>query len=305
MTTVSDQKLNSDNRFKLANRIIILGMMLNVTLMIGKLTIAHYSKSAALRADGIESACDLMVSLAMLWAIRVSHKPFDRCHPYGHGKVESLAALLVGLVIMSTGLWVLSEAGQTIFRDTVGPVHWLAAVMGGITVAVKLWAARFTRKQARTLGSPMLAALAQDHRTDVMTSVATILGAGGAAIGYLYFDPTIAAITSLLILRAGADTCRQAFNDLMDTALPKDEIEAISRDICAIDGVESIDGIRGRRSGQTIILDLKLAMNPQMTVQRSHDITAQVKQHIFTRHPSVGDVMIHVNPHQPYAADED
>jgi len=292
-----DKNLQRKRRFDLADRVILLGVLLNVALLLAKFAAGIWGRSAALRADGFESGCDLLVSLAMLWAMRMSRKPYDPDHPYGHGKIESLAALLVGLGILATGVWIISDAFHVAFFGEHRSVHWVAPAVALLTVAAKMGAARYTRRRARLLGSPTLEALAQDHRKDALTSVATGVGAGAAACGWLHFDPAMAALTAFFILRMGADTFKHAFDELMDAALPDGAIGAIRRDAEAVEGVEHVHEIRGRRSGQFLIIDLKLEMDPRMTVLASHAVAERVKRRVFRNHPEVGDVMIHVNPH--------
>lgn len=284
-------------RFDLAEYVILMGVALNIVLMVAKFGGGVWGRSAALRADGVESGCDLLISVAMLWAMRVSRKPFDPDHPYGHGKIESLAALLVGLGILATGLWVIGDSFYVIFMRRVEPVHWAAPAIALMTVVSKMAAARYTGRRARLLGSPTLDALAQDHRKDALSSVATTIGAGAAVLGWFYLDPAMAVLTALFILRMGMDTFKRAYDDLVDAALPDTALDAIARDTATVEGVEHVHEIRGRRSGQFLIIDLKVEVDPRLTVLASHAIAERVKRLVFHNHPEVGDVMIHVNPH--------
>lgn len=292
-----EKHVERKDRFDLADRVIYLGVALNVILLFAKFGAGIWGRSAALRADGIESGCDLLISVALLWAMRMSRKPYDPEHPYGHGKIESLAALLVGIGILATGLWLAVDSAHVIIFHKVETVHWMAPAVALLTVLSKEVAARYTRSRAKLLGSPTLDALAADHRKDALSSVATAIGAGAAACGWFYFDPAMAALTALFIIRMGAQTFKRAFDDLVDAALPGAALEAIKQDAAAIAGVEHVHEIRGRRSGQFLIIDLKLEIDPQVTVLASHAIADRVKQQVFSNHPEVGDVMIHVNPH--------
>jgi cation diffusion facilitator family transporter len=292
-----EKHVERKDRFDLADRVIFWGVAINVVLLVAKFGAGIWGRSAALRADGFESGCDLLISAAMLWAMRMSRKPYDPDHPYGHGKIESLAALLVGIGILATGLWLVVDSAHVILFHKVEIVHWMAPAVALLTVVTKEAAARYTRIRAKLLGSPTLDALAADHRKDALSSVATAVGAGAAACGWFYFDPAMAVLTALFIIRMGADTFKRAFDDLIDAALPGVALEAIKRDAATVEGVEHVHEIRGRRSGQFLIIDLKVEIDPQLTVLASHAIAEQVKQVVFRNHPEVGDVMIHVNPH--------
>jgi len=185
---------------------------------------------------------------------------------------------------------------EALFADGVESACDLA-ISAAATILLKETLARATFRQARIIGSPMLNALAQDHRKDALTSIGTLLGCGCAFLGWRFMDPFFAGLTGLLIAHVGINTVRGATQDLIDTALPEERLNAISAVAAAVEGVEHVHEIRGRSSGQYIILDLKLDMDPEMTVARSHEIATEVKRRIFEADASVGDVMIHINPH--------
>ncbi len=284
-------------RFGQANRMLTIGTAVTCVLMAAKLLAGHVGRSEAVFADGIESACDLAVALATWVALRISRRPYDANHPYGHGRVESLAALCVGFVIMATGIWILITAIDTLREGGHPAPAWIAAVAAAVTVAVKGALARYTSRGGHRLGSPLLAALATDHRKDALTSIGTLVGVTLAILGLPLLDPIAAGLTALLILGTGYRTVESTFRDLMDVALPEDLLESIAQIARTTPGVEHVHEIRGRRSGQYAIIDLKLDMAPEMTVARSHMIATTVKRSIFEECQAVGDVMIHINPH--------
>ena len=284
-------------RFNQAETIIRIALVVNALLMVAKLLAGRLGRSEALFADGVESACDLAISAAALATMRISRQPFDRQHPYGHGRVESLAAFLVGLVIIATSVLILYGAVITFASGNIPRPRLYTLAVAGATILLKETLARATFRQARNLGSPVLNALAQDHRKDALTSVGTLLGCGCAFLGWRTMDPLFAGLTGLLIAYVGIETVRGAARDLIDAALPETRLDAISTLAAAVEGVEHVHEIRGRRSGQYIIVDLKIEMDPDMTVARSHEIATTVKRRIFEADPDVGDVMIHINPH--------
>ncbi|MDD5707790.1 MAG: cation diffusion facilitator family transporter [Kiritimatiellae bacterium] len=292
-----EQNDNREARFVQAERAVRIGLAANCALMLLKLAAGRWGHSEAVFADGIESACDLAISAASLATLRFCRHPFDRRHPYGHGRAESIAALTVSCVIIATGVWILYSAASSVVEGHVARPNVLAVAAAALTIASKEWLARLTFRKARQLGSPVLRALAQDHRKDAITSVATLAGCGVAALGWLVFDPIFAGVTALLIAHVGVVTFRQASHELMDAALPDELLAAISAIAMEVEGIEHVHDIRGRRSGQYVIVDLKVEMDPKMTVERSHELITMVKRRIFDAESSVGDVMIHVNPH--------
>jgi len=282
--------------FSIAGRAITIGLWINVVLMVVKLLSGHFGHSEAVFADGLESATDLLAMIAGMAALKIGSKPFDDDHPYGHGKAESLAAFFISLVILATGGGILYGAITTIIEKDYGKPGLIAVAAAVATIAIKESLFRYTRRIAKKTESPTLEAIATDHRKDALTSIATLIGVGGAYFGFSLLDPIAAALTALFIFRIGWQTLRSASNDLMDGQPPEGIVIAITEASASVPGVDCVHEVRIRRSGQNLIVDLKLDMNPQLTVQESHGIGNQVRKLIFERFPRVGDIMIHVHP---------
>ncbi|RNC71383.1 MAG: cation transporter [Desulfuromonadales bacterium] len=289
--------MQREERFGQADRILKIGFWVNVLLMTMKLLAGHFGRSEAVFADGVESACDFVAILSTMIALNVGRKPFDEKHPYGHGKAESLAAIIVALVIVVTGLGILVKAMHSIVDRSFQSPDLLAVLAAVATIVIKEWLYRFSVTTGRQIESPALLAVAKDHRKDAVTSVATLIGVTGAFFGIGIMDPLAAGLTSFFIFYIGYETFKGAVHDLMDGQPSIDFIQSLITLAEGVDGVEHVHEIRGRRSGQFIIVDLKLDMDPDMTVRRSHEIATRVKRLIFERFPNVGDVMIHINPH--------
>jgi len=289
--------MQRNERFDSAERIIKVGFWVNTVLMLFKLSAGYWGHSDAVFADGIESACDFVAIFATMVALKLGRQPFDEKHPYGHGRAESLSALLVSLVIFLTGGWILFNSVHAIIERDFKSPEMIAVVAAFVTILIKEWLFRFTRKTGQQLDSPSLLAIAQDHRKDAVTSISTLAGVVGAYFGFGIMDPLAAGLTSLFILHVGFQTCRGAAHDLMDGNVPPNFIEKVTQLAESVERVEHVHDIRGRRSGQYMIIDLKLDMDPGMTVKESHDVAKKVKKLIFDGFPNVGDVMIHINPH--------
>ena len=289
--------MQRNERFDSADRIIKIGFWVNAVLMVLKLSAGYWGHSGAVFADGIESACDFIAIFATMMALKLGRQPFDANHPYGHGRAESLAALLVSLVISATGGWILYESIVTIISTKFSSPGWIAVVAAAVTIVIKEWLYRFSTRTGKKLESPALLAIAKDHRKDAVTSISTLIGVIGAFFGLGIMDPLAAGITSFFILHVGYQTFREAAHDLMDGTAPADFIAALQTLAESVEHVEHVHEMRARRSGQYMIVDLKLEMDPDMTVKQSHDVATSVKKLIFDHYPGVGDVMIHINPH--------
>ncbi|MBN1548658.1 MAG: cation transporter [Syntrophaceae bacterium] len=288
--------MDRDERFGMADRVIKIGFWVNAILMFMKLLAGYFGDSEAVFADGIESASDFIAILSTLVALKIGRKPFDKEHPYGHGKAESISAIMVAFIIFTAGAGILYKAVHTIFAGNYLEPHLIAVVAAFFTIIVKETIYHITHRVSKQLESPAVEAIAKDHHKDALTSVATLIGVGGAYFGISFLDPLAAALTALFIFHIGWVTFRSAICDLMDSQVSGDILDAITSIAESVTGVERVHEIRGRRSGQYMIIDLKLEMDPEMTVKRSHEIATEVKRQIFVKISNIGDVMIHINP---------
>lgn len=290
--------MQRNERFDSAERIIKIGFWINAILMVFKLAAGYWGRSDAVFADGIESACDFVAIFSTMVALRMGRIPFDDQHPYGHDRAESLAALLVSLVIIATGIWILVDSSQAIIKQDFKSPGIIAVAAAFLTILIKEWLYRFTHATGARLSSPALLAMAKDHRKDAITSISTLAGVVGAFFGFGIMDPLAAGLTSFFIMHIGWQTFRESAHDLMDGTAPPDFIQEITALVEDVEHVDHVHDIRGRRSGQYMIIDLKLDMDPAMTVKESHDVATMVKKLIFDRFHNVGEVMIHINPHE-------
>lgn len=288
--------MDRDKRFGMADRIIAIGFWVNAVLMVMKLLAGYYGNSEAVFADGIESASDFIAILSTMIALKIGRKPYDEQHPYGHGKAESISAILVSLIILTAGTGILYKAVRTITVGVYLEPQLIAVFAAFATIIIKETLYQFTHRVSKNLESPAVEAIAKDHRKDALTSIATLIGVGGAYFGVSFLDPLAAALTAFFIFYIGWVTLRSAICDLMDSQVPPETLSAITGIAETVPGVEKVHEIRGRRSGQYVIIDLKLEMDPDMTVKQSHEIATQVKRLIFIEILNIGDVMIHINP---------
>ena len=293
----SDEKKDRDDRFDRAELVIWVGFAVNAFLMVLKLTAGWFGKSEAVFADGLESMCDFFAITTAMVALRMGRKRFDQQHPYGHGKAESVSAILVASLILMTGVGIVWKSAHTMIVHQLETPAMIAVIAAAMTILIKEGLCRYTLRVAGHLESPSVLAVAKDHRKDAITSIATLIGVTGAYLGCKIMDPIAAVVSAFFIIRIGWETLRPALGDLMDASLPAELLAEMSRTAAAVDGVAGIHEIRGRRSGQYLIVDLKLEMDALMTVKRSHDVATSVKRQLFCQFPNIGDVMIHINPH--------
>lgn len=290
--------MDRKERFDIADRVIRIGLIINALLMAMKLFAGYFGNSEAVFADGVESAVDFVAISTSLVALRIGRKPFDEQHPYGHGRAESIAAIVVSFLIFLSGAAILVRAAHTVLTGTSQTPQLIAVVAACVTIVIKESLYRYSTGTGKRLDSPVLLAAAKDHRKDALTSIGTLVGVTGAFFGIAVMDPLAAGLTSFFIFHIGYQTFTGTVHDLMDGIPQGDFISSLAELTGAVDGVMHVHEIKARRSGQYVIVDLKLDMDPEMTVKESHAIATEVKCRIFEKFSNVGDVMIHINPHE-------
>lgn len=267
----------------------------NALLMLLKLTAGYWGGSSALIADGLHSAADAAASVVVLLSIRLSLRPPDREHPYGHGKVESIASGLTALFLVAVALEIMLSAIWAILAGSHSMPSILTAIAALISIAANEMMFRVANTHGKRVGSQAMIANSWDNRSDTLSSTAALAGIIGARLGFPVLDHVAAIIVSIMIMRVVYHLMRDAAHELMDRMVDDvgDDIVAIAK---RVDGVEHAYA-RVRRVGRGVVVDLKLEMDPRLTLSGSHDIGISVKRRILNRLKSVTDVMIHIHPH--------
>ena len=276
----------------------------NSALVAGKLVIGLMIGSVAVVSEAIHSALDLTAALIALFAVRTSHKPADREHPFGHGKIENISGTIEALLIFAAAVWIIYEAVQKLLHpEAVESVEWGALVMA-VSSAVNIGVSQYLFSVARETESIALAGDAWHLRTDVYTSAGVMVGLLLIPVGerflpaynWHWLDPAAAIVVALLIARAAWRLTRDAAGDLLDTSLPQTERqwlrEYIRRPRPAVHGYHDL---RTRRSGEVRFIEFHLIVHGDMTVEESHYMTDVMTLEINKQFPNA-IVTIHVEP---------
>jgi cation diffusion facilitator family transporter len=297
--TANDPHARTRRRADDGARIVLRGILLNAVLAVVKLAGGLLGHTYALVADAAESLLDILTS-ALVWAgFRVAAQPPDRDHPYGHGKAEPLAALLVAVFVFGMAGFVGWHAVQEIRTPHRAPAWWTLLVLAGV-VAVKLWFSRRLRRTGEAVGSTALGAEALHHWSDALTSAAAFAGIvvalwGGP--GWETADDWAALFACGVIAFNGAGMASKALTDIMDTAVPQafeDEVRALAR---AVPGVLALDKVRVRKSGLSHLVDIQVRVDGEIPVRAGHDIAHAVKDALLASVPhAISDVTVHVEP---------
>ena len=287
-----------------------LGMVINALLAAGKIAAGLVCTSQAILADGLHSASDLVTDVAVLASLRVSDKPADSCHPYGHRRVATLAALFVGACLLGAAGWILYSAVFSLHeRHGMGRRGVSTAVplmLALVSIPLKEGLFRLTRWVGQRTENVALLANAWHHRSDAFSSIAAAAGLAGVAIGgsrWDFLDHLTAAVLAMFLLRAALHIIRDSAGELVDRAPSEAAMQRIEHAVRDTEGVRSHHAFRARKVGGKIIMDIHVQVDPELTVRQGHDIAENVHRRVLEADPSVVEAVIHIEPPEEPAAD--
>jgi cation diffusion facilitator family transporter len=273
-----------------------LGVAVNIVLSVLKIVVGIVAQAQVLLADGLHNLADVGASLAVAIGVHVGHAPPDFEHPYGHQKAESVAAKIVGILLLLAGAEILFNAAKTLYMGHEAVPGMIAAYVAGISLVLKEGMYWLSRRAAEVGHSKALHASAVDHRVDVFGSVAALAGVLLARTVGSYFDPLLAILVSLLVIYSGWQLVNQAVADLMDRFDDRALLDAFRSDAAAQTEVRRVSGVRGRYMGAQVLVDMEIAVRGDLSVRAGHAVAHEVKQAIMAHHPEVSAVHVHVNP---------
>ena len=278
-------------------RIALLGLLVNFSLAIIKLLAGLLGNSYALIADAVESMADIFGSVVVWGGIRIARQPPDEKHPYGHGKAEALAAMVVGMMLVGAAIGIGAEAVREVFGRHDAPAAFTLWVLLGVVV-IKETMYRIGRRAEKRTGSSAIGADAWHHRSDAITSIAAAAGITIALIGgegYETADNWAALFASAIILFNAVRIMRPPLAELMDAE--QAEITEKAREIAAsVDNVGEVEKTFARKSGTSYWVDMHIEVEPGMSVRDAHELAHRVKDAVREKMPEVEDVLVHIEP---------
>lgn len=259
-----------------------------------KVGVALLAGSEALLADGLNNTTDVVASVAVLIGLRISRKPPDHDHPYGHLRAESISALVASFIMLAVGIEVLSRAISALFTPEMNAPDMLAGWTALATAAVMFGVYRYNRRLAQVTQSQGLMAAAADNRSDALVSVGTFVGVAGSQFQLHWLDPLTALVVGGIILRTAWSIFREAAHRLTD-GFDRSELEALRSTIAQIPGVKDIKDIKARYHGSSVLVDVVIHVDPRLNVTESHTITEDIEARMRAAH-NVNAVHIHIEP---------
>lgn len=294
---------SNDRRNLLA---VNLSLGANLALAAVKTTVGVVGHSPALLADGINSTSDVVYLLIIRIFMSLAGKEPDREHPFGHRQFESIAAVVVGAFVITTAVAIFWNAVSQVYDLFVGQSEFTGAGALALWVALaglvlKIWLTAFTGRIGRQTGSIAISALARDHRNDILTITAAVIGIVLGRAGYLWIDPLAAAVVAIGILYTGIEIIQESSADLMNVFPEKTVTERTRQIVADVKGVEQVEEIHIHRIGMYLLIQVTVGVDGTMTVAEGNAIATEVERALHRRIEYLHRVSIHYHPSRPRA----
>ena len=285
--------------YRQATRAALIGLAVNLTLGVVKLTGGLIGNSFALLSDAINSLGDSLTSIVVVCALWFSQKPGDAEHPYGHSRAESIVATSVAMLVIVSAIYVGWQALMRIGQQHDVPPPWTLWIAGA-NVLIKETLYRYNVQVGRKTGSMAIIANAWDHRSDAFCSAAVLIGLAivrWCGPGFIWADEAAALIVVVVILAAGTSLYHHSASALMDLQADDELVSAIRAAAEQVPGVEAVEKLWVRKSGLEYFADIHVEVNAQLTVDEGHAIGHQVKDRLIGAFPCLRDALVHLEPH--------
>ena len=289
---------NVDNYEKTAMKVSIVSVIWNVLLSAGKLFAGIFANSGAMISDAVNSASDVFSTIIVMIGVKISGKDSDNDHPYGHERLECVAAIILATVLAATGIGIGYGAVVKIMAgnynvEMPGILALVAAVVSILVKELMFW---YTRYYAKQIDSSALMADAWHHRSDSLSSIGALIGIIGARLGFGIMEPLASVVICIFIEKAAYDIFMDAVNKMVDKSCDDETMEKIKACAMNIPGVENIDLLRTRVFGNKIYVDMEIAADGNKTLDETHAVAESVHDAIEQEFPKVKHIMVHVNP---------
>ena len=289
---------NADNYEKTAMKVSIVSVIWNLLLSAGKLFAGIFANSGAMISDAVHSASDVFSTIIVMIGVKISGKDSDNDHPYGHERLECVAAIILATVLAATGIGIGYGAVVKIMAgdynvEMPGILALVAAVVSILVKELMFW---YTRYYAKQIDSSALMADAWHHMSDSLSSIGALIGIIGARLGFGIMEPLASVVICIFIEKAAYDIFMDAVNKMVDKSCDDETMEKIKACAMNIPGVENIDLLRTRVFGNKIYVDMEIAADGNKTLDETHAVAERVHDAIEQEFPKVKHIMVHVNP---------
>lgn len=292
-------KINENEFQRVANRVSIVSIVANIVLSLLKLLAGIIAGSSAMVSDAVHSASDVFSTFVVIIGIRLASKESDKEHPYGHERLECVAAIVLAVVLFITGLGIGGSALKTIlgghYADLKAP-GMLALIAAIVSILVKEAMYWYTRYYAKKIDSSALMADAWHHRSDAFSSIGALIGIGGAMLNYPVMDSIASLVIFFFIAKAAFDIFKDAIDKMVDHSCDEETENKLRECVLQNENVMGIDLLQTRIFGNKIYVDVEIKADGTITLSEAHNIAESVHDDIEQNFPKVKHIMVHVNP---------
>lgn len=283
--------------------VTLTGSVVNGLLILLKFIAGFVGRSSAMVADAVHSLSDFISDVVVLVFVKIAGKPKDKGHDYGHGKFETLATVIIGILLILVGIGLMVNGVKAVISSLNGAVlerpTMVALVVAVVSIVSKEWLYRYTVVTGRKLDSQAVMANAWHHRSDAISSLGTLIGIAGAMFlgeRWRVLDPLAAIVVSIFIIKTGYDIIKPCIAELLEASLPEDKEKEITALVTAVPGIDHVHNLRTRRIGNTIAVDLHAKMNGDLTLDQAHEIATNAEKAIKNAFGQDSIINIHMEP---------
>ncbi len=295
-----------DKREKEIYRVTLTGTLVNILLVVLKFIAGIFGKSSAMVADAVHSLSDFITDVIVLVFVHIADKPRDKGHEYGHGKFETMATLIIGLILIGAGIGLMINGIEQVLKSINGVrlerPTMLALVIAMVSIVSKEWLYHFTLRTGRKVNSQAVMANAWHHRSDAVSSCGTFIGIGGAMFfgeKWRILDPIAAIVVSIFIIKSGYDIIKPCVSELLEASLPEEDQNEILELVKSVDGIRAVHNLRTRKIGNAIAVDLHAKMDGNISLSEAHDKATLAEKIIKSRFGDNSVINIHMEPLLP------
>ena len=288
--------MTHSTREQIGNRTILITVVMNIFLSLIKLLAGFIGHSTSMISDGVHSLSDVISSIGVFIGLRISQKPADIDHPYGHEKFEAVLSKILAFILFLTGLSIGYSAIETIVSSSYIIPKMMTIWAALLSIGVKEWMYHYTIRQAKKIESTALAADAWHHRSDSLSSIGALIGIIGARLGFPILDPLAALVITLIILKVAIEIFVEATNQVIGKAASPELVNEIIQQIQSVNGVLAIDSLKTRVHSNRIYVDLEISVEATLSLIEAHTIAEAVHYQLEQNIHKIKHCTVHVNP---------
>ena len=291
------------SREKKIYKVTAIGSVVNILLVIFKFVAGFVGRSSAMVADAVHSLSDLLTDFIIIIFVKKASKPIDHTHEYGHGKFETLATLVIGIILIVVGLGIMITGVEDCVKFFQGDrgerPRIIALIAAVLSIILKEGAYRYTLSQGNKINSSVLIANAWHHRSDAFSSIATLIGVAGSMFlgkNGLILDPLAAILVSIYICKSGFDVVKPSLDELLEKSLPIETEKEIRDILKSVEGIEGIHNLKTRKIGNRIAVEAHAEMDGSISLEKAHQIASEAEKEIKKKYGQKTHIGIHMEP---------